>query len=153
MPMKSRHPGFLDVELRHLPDLQAFHSLLLFQTNPINPDRVIRPAFQELRERVSACGLNPDSLLHVGVPDVVDGDLISYDCCIECPLPEAGELRILPGGRYVVLTVEKKPARIRPAIRTLRGDYLPDHGLIPDEERPVYEIYFKDTLEYCVPVR
>jgi hypothetical protein len=48
--------------------------------------------------------------------------------------------------------VEKLPSRIGPAIRAFRGDYLPDRGLIPDEDRPVYEIYFKDTLEYCVPI-
>jgi DNA gyrase inhibitor GyrI len=72
---------------------------------------------------------------------------------IEFPLPEKLDVKILPGGHYAILKVEKVPSKIRSAIRTFRGDYLPDHELIPDEERPVYEIYFKDTLEYCVPIR
>ena len=51
-----------------------------------------------------------------------------------------------------MLTVEKKASKIGPAIRAFRGDYLPEHGLVVDEERPVYEYYFKDTLEYCLPM-
>ena len=146
-------PGpFLEVEIRNLPDLRVLHRLLLFPSNPLNPDKVIRPAFQELRRQVSACGLDPDTLLHVGVPEVVEGELVSYDCCLEFPLPESGRTRTLPGGRYAALSVEKTPAKIRPAIRSFRGDYLPDHGFVLNEDRPVYEIYYKDTLEYCVPI-
>jgi len=37
-------------------------------------------------------------------------------------------------------------------IRSFRVDYLPEHGLIVDEDRPTYEICYKDTLEYCVPI-
>ena len=152
--MPKRLPVFLDVEVRSLPDLQVIHCLLLFRSNAGNPDKIIRPAFRRLRQRVTEFGLVPDTLLHVGVPELVDGLLVSYDCCIEFPLPESVEdVKILPGGRYAVLTVEKSPLKINTAIRAFRGDYLPDHGLVPDEERPVYEIYFKDTLEYCVPIR
>jgi DNA gyrase inhibitor GyrI len=140
------------VEVLSLPDLQVVHCLLLFRSNTGNPDKVIRPAFQELRRRVSDFGLDPDTLLHIGVPEIVDGELVSYDCCVEFPLPEETNMKALPGGRYAVLTVEKTPAKIGPAIRTFRGDYLPEHGLVVDENRPVYEIYFKDTLEYCVRV-
>jgi DNA gyrase inhibitor GyrI len=143
---------FLEVEIRTLPDLRVLHRLLLFPSNPLNPDKAIRPAFKELHRQVSACGLDPDTLLHVGVPDVVEGELVSYDCCIEFPLPKASPIRMLPGGCYAVLIVEKTPAKIRPAIRSFRGDYLADHGLVTDEDRPVYEIYFKDALEYCLPI-
>jgi len=143
---------FLEVEIRTLPALRVLHRLLLFPSSPVNPDKVIRPAFKDLRRRVSACGLDPDTLLHVGVPDVVEGELVSYDCCVEFPLPEAGAIRTLPGGRYAVLIVEKTPAKIRPAIHSFRGDYLADRGLLIDEDRPVYEIYSKDILEYCLPI-
>jgi DNA gyrase inhibitor GyrI len=153
-PAMPRTPFFLPVELRTLQELQVTHRLLLFLSAPGNPDRVIRLAFKMLRQCVTEYGLDPDTLLHVGVPELADGMLISYDCCIEFPLPESlDEVKILPGGRYAVLTVEKTPSKIASAIRTFRGDYLPDHGLVPDEEHPVYEFYFKDTLEYCVPIR
>lgn len=151
-PFVPNTPIILDVELRSLPDLQVIHRLLLFNSNPVNPDKVIRPAFRQLRQRVTEVGLDPDVLLHVGIPEVVDGQLVSYDCCIEFPLPEARDGKTLPGGQYAVLVVEKIPTKIRQALRAFQGDYLPNHGLIPDEERPVYEFYFTDTLEYCVPV-
>ena len=149
----SNTPAFLLVDGRELPDLRVIHSYCLFRSQAVNPDRIIRPAFRELRLRVSSYGLDPDTLLHVGIPEVVDGQLVSYDCCIEFPLPDETDTEILPGGRYAVLTVEKTPAKIVPAIRSFRGDYLPEHGFIVDEDRPTYEYTFTDTLEYCVPIR
>jgi DNA gyrase inhibitor GyrI len=44
---------------------------------------------------------------------------------IEFPLPEKLDVKILPGGHYAILKVEKVPSKIRSAIRTFRGDYLP----------------------------
>jgi DNA gyrase inhibitor GyrI len=152
-PVMPKTPCFLDVELRNLPDLQVIHRLLLFNSNTVNPDKVIRPIFRSLRQRATAYGLDPDGLLHVGVPEVVEGQLVSYDCCIEFPLPEQSDIKTLPGGQYAVLVVEKNPSKIRQALHAFQGDYLPDHGLIPDEQRPVYEIYFMDRLEFCVPIR
>jgi DNA gyrase inhibitor GyrI len=152
-PAMQKSPRYLEVEVRILPDLQVIHHLLLFRSSSGNPDKVIRPAFGSLRQRVIECGLDPDSLLHIGVPELDERELVSYDCCIEFPLLERMDVKTLSGGRYAVLTVEKNPSKISPAIRAFRGDYLPDHGMIIDEERPVYENYFKDTLEYCVPIR
>jgi DNA gyrase inhibitor GyrI len=150
----SNVPAFLLVDLRELHDLRVVHSCCLFRSEIGNPDKIIRPAFKELRLLVSGFGLDPDSLLHVGVPEIVDGRLVSYVCCIEFPLPEnAARVKILPGGRYAVLTVQKRPEKIVPAIRSFQGDYLPENGFIVDEDRPTYEYYFTDTLEYCVPIR
>ena len=152
--MRKKSRVILDVEIRTLPDLTVVHRFILFHNRTINPDPVIRPTFRALRERLTEIGLDPDTLLHVGVPELADGQLVSYDCCIEFPLPENSEdVKVLPGGRYAVLTVEKSPSKIGPAIRAFRGDYLPDHGLVLDEERSVYEIYFKETMEYCFPIR
>ena len=75
-------PRFLNVEHRSLPDQQVIHRLLLFHSNTGIPDKVIRPIFRSMRQRVTEYGLDLDSLLHVGVPEVVDGQLVSYDCCI-----------------------------------------------------------------------
>ena len=146
-------PFSLLVDVRELPNLRVIHSYCLFRSEIGNPDKVIRPAFRNLRLRLSGFGLDPDSLLHVGVPEVVDGHLVSYDCCVEFPFPDnASGVQILPGGRYAVLSAEKNPRKIIPAIRAFRGDYLLDHGFILDEERPVYEYYFTDTLEFCLPI-
>ncbi len=145
-------PVFLDVEVRDLPEVRVIHQLLLFHSNAGNPDGVIRPAFKRLRQKVSESGLDPDALLHIGIPEVVEGELVSYECCIEMPLPEGEPARLLPGGRYAVLMVEKTPARIGAALRAFRGEYLLAHDWIVDEARPVYEIYFKDVLEYCLPI-
>jgi hypothetical protein len=150
---KTLYP-ILDVETRSLQDLAVIHHFLLFHDRPTNPDRLIRPAFKGLRERLVQYGLNPDELLHVGIPDLADQALVSYECCIEFPLPGCMEdIKTLPGGLYAILRVEKIRSKIGPAIRAFRGDYLPEHELIIDEDRPVYEIYFKETMEYCVPIR
>jgi DNA gyrase inhibitor GyrI len=154
VPMRTKLPVFLQVEICELADVPVLHEFILFRGQTFYPDRVIRPTFQKLRQRLVDFGLDPDTLLHVGVPELVDGQLVSYDCCIEFPLPESLEnVKTLPGGHYAVLSVEKSPSKIRSAVRAFCGDYLPDHGLIPDDARPIYEIYFKDTLEYCVPIR
>jgi DNA gyrase inhibitor GyrI len=146
--------NLLEVEIRQLPELQVVHKLILFRSNTGNPDGIIRPAFQELREQIMGYGLNPDTLLHVGIPELVDSQLTSYDCCIEFPLPENLEnMKTLLGGCYAVLSIEKIPAKIKSAIHAFIGDYLPDHSLLLDEDRPIYEFYFKETMEYCLPIR
>ena len=124
-PFVTNTPIILDVELRGLPDLQVIHRLLLFNSNPVNPDKVIRPAFRQLRQRVTEVGLDPDGLLHVGIPQVVDGQLVSYDCCIEFPLPKANDCKDLPGGQYAVLAVEKTPAKIHQALPRFPGRLSP----------------------------
>ena len=152
--MRTKPRDLLEVEIRHLPDVPVFHEFTLFGGQTPNPDRLIPPTFRRLHERLTDFFLDPDSLLHIGVPELSDGLLTSYDCCIEFPLPGSlDEVKIHRGGRYTVLTVEKIPSKISSAIRTFQGDYLPDHGLVLDEECPTYETYFQDTLEYCVPIR
>ena len=96
--------------------------------------------------------------MHIGVPVLEDKQLIMYDCCIEFPFPvleERGDisLRVLPGGEYALLRVEKTPAKIGKAIQLFYSDYIPRNALILDEERPTYEIYYEDTMEYCVPIQ
>jgi len=108
----AKAPLSLLVDMRELPTLRVIHSYCLFRSEIGNPDKVIRPAFGNLHLRLSGLSLDPDTLLHVGVPEVVDGHLVSYDCCVEFPLPDdASGVQVLPGGRYVVLTVEKNPRK------------------------------------------
>ena len=147
----------LRVGIVELAPVQAAHKLCIFPISRTRFDKKIRAAFNELREWVLNFGLNPDDLLHIGIPTVDGGDLVTYDCCIEFPFPLKDERakvkqKALPGGRYAVLNIEKEPQKIAKAIRQFRGDYLYERNLVIDEERPTYEIYYGDTMEYCVPV-
>lgn len=149
-----KSPTILHVEILDLAAVRVLDHYSLFRDEMHNPDKVIRKAFQELQRRVSAFGLDPDTLLHIGIPEIADRRLISYDCCIEFLLPEENAgVKNLPGGRYAVLAIEKKREKIGPAIRAFTGDYLPEHGFVMDEDRSIYEIYYKDTIEYCMPIR
>ena len=75
-------PVFLHVEVRNLRNLRVIHFYCLFRSKTSYPDKIIRPVFRKLRLQVIGFGLNLDILLHVGIPDIVDGRLVSYDFCI-----------------------------------------------------------------------
>jgi DNA gyrase inhibitor GyrI len=147
----------LHVGIASLAPVRVVHQLCIFPTPPNNPDGKIRRTFQSLREWLVGFGLDPEALLHIGIPTLDGRELITYDCCIEFPLPiddEGDDIsqKELPGGRYVVLRVEKKRDKISKAIRQLNDAYIPENQITVDVSRPVYEIYYKDSMEYCVPV-
>jgi DNA gyrase inhibitor GyrI len=150
--------GYLHVGITSLTPIRVAHKLCVFPANlKKHPDPKIRKAFQALREWMVDFGLDPDNLLRVGIPTLDNKDLVTYDCCIEFPLPiddESDSIKqeLLPGGLYAILRIEKKPNKIIKAIRQLHGDYIPQNQLIVDESRPIYEIYYADTMEYCVPI-
>ena len=94
----------------------------------------------------------------LGFQLLITSILITYDCCIEFPLPLDDERsddirqKSLPGGTYAVLRIEKIRSKIARSIRQFQRDYIPENQIIVDESRPIYEIYYKDTMEYCVPI-
>jgi len=131
--------------------------LCLFPSHQENPDKKIRSAFKILRSTVSAFGFDPDTMMHIGIPELDDNHLVSYGCAIEFQLkldtfPEGISQKTLPGGPYTILRIEKKPKVIASSIRQFLGDYIPDNEIIIDHDRPVYEFYYEDTMEYCIPV-
>ena len=143
--------------MENLSPIRVAHKLCLFPTTRNRPDKKIQKTFQDLRAYVVMYGFEPDTLLHIGIPTIEDQELVTYECCLEFPLPIESENekighKILPGGRYLVLRIKKKPLEIGKAIRQLYGDYIPDNQIVINEMRPVYEIYYEDTMEYCVPV-
>jgi DNA gyrase inhibitor GyrI len=147
----------LHVGICNLEPVQVVQKLCIFRDQIRNYNKQIRQTFRVLREWVPQSGLNPNELLHIGIPSTNDRDLVTYDCCIEFPLPlqeDNSNLRVctLCGGKYAVLTIEKTPAKIKKAIRQFRAAYIPDHRLVEDDARPVYEIYYETTMEYCVPI-
>ena len=147
----------LRVGIASLSSVHVAHLLCAFSTSSQKHWPRIHKTFQLLREWVVGFGLDPDTLLHIGIPSLDDKGLTTYDCCIEFPLPIDEESNgvsqiTLPGGKYAVLRIKKSPALISKAIRRFRGDYLPDNRITVDQSRPIYEIYYVDTMEYCVPI-
>jgi DNA gyrase inhibitor GyrI len=95
--------------------------------------------------------------LIIGIPHVVERQLIGYDCCVEpahiaSPLPPGWKTKQLPPGRYAVLTLEKDSATIGERIGQFFAEYVPQHQLILDETRPIYEAYYAQTMDYCIPI-
>lgn len=147
----------LHVGICELEPVQVIYKTCIFRHSKENPDKKIRQAFQALREWIVHFGLNPKELLHIGTPTIEDKQLVMYECCIEFPIPmmeedEDIQVKTLPGGSYAVLRIEKSPAKIGNAIRRFHADYIPDNDLVIDDDRPAYEIYYEDTMEYCVPI-
>jgi DNA gyrase inhibitor GyrI len=152
-------PGkdLLHVGITNLSPVQVAHKLCVFPASPNRPYNKIHKTFQFLREWVVGFGLDPDTLLHIGIPSLDGKVLVTYGCCIEFPLPfddkEHGvNVKSLPGGAYAVLRIDKEPGKISNALRQFHGDYTEENQIIIDDNRPIYEIYYKDTMEYCVPV-
>lgn len=147
----------LHVGICKLEPLQVISKTCVFRHSKENHDKKIRQAFQALREWTVRFGLDPKQLLHIGIPTVDDKQLVMYECCMEFHLPMLEDnteiqLKILPGGNYAVLRVEKIQAKFGKAIQRFHADYIPDNDLVIDNLRPTYEIYYEDTLEYCVPI-
>jgi DNA gyrase inhibitor GyrI len=95
--------------------------------------------------------------LIIGLPHVVERQLIGYDCCVEpahiaTPLPQGWQTKHLPGGRYAVLSLEKDSATIGERIGQFFAEYVPQHQLILDPTRPSYEVYYAQTMDYCIPI-
>ena len=147
----------LHVGICKLEPVQVIYTMCIFRHRNENYDKKIRQAFQSLREWTVRFGLDPKQLLHIGIPTVDDKQLVMYECCMEFPLPMMEDnaevqLKTLPGGNYAVLRIEKTPAKIGKAIQRFHADYIPDNDLVMDDERLTYEIYYEDTMEYCVPI-
>jgi DNA gyrase inhibitor GyrI len=148
---------YLRVGIAYMSPVRVISRLCLFPSSRNRPDKKIRKTFQSLRELVVMYGLDPDTLLHIGIPTTDKDELITYECCLEFPLPIDIEdnmvgHKTLPDGQYAILRIKKKLPEISRAIRQLYADYIPENQIMVDEMRPVYEIYDEDTLKYCVPI-
>jgi DNA gyrase inhibitor GyrI len=120
-------------------------------------DQGIRQCFQRLQAWVKELGYDPYALLTIGVPHVQGNQLVKYTCCVQAPETiQSGSQEIgiqeLPGGHYAVMTIQKDPAIIGSSIGRFYQEYISQHSLVIDAARPTYEIYYQDTMEYCVPV-
>jgi DNA gyrase inhibitor GyrI len=62
------------------------------------------------------------------------------------------EIKLLPGGCYAVVSIEKEPQIIGESIGRFYQEYAPQNNLHIDGTRPTYEVYFETTMEYCAPL-
>jgi len=116
----------------------------------------IGECFQRVQAWVTKQGYSPRTLT-IGVTNMVDGQLSSYDCCVQVPEQvQSGSdgiaIKELPGGRCAVVSIEKDPSIIGDSIGRFYREYVPQNHIEIDGTRLVYEIYYEKTMEYCVPV-
>jgi DNA gyrase inhibitor GyrI len=147
-----------DVIIRDQPTVRV--ACVDYQPDPEQGDvhSGISACFQRVQSWVESLGHDPYSLLNVGIPHVDAGQLLSYACCVQIPEDvqsgsDGVEIADLPGGRYAVLSIAKDPQTIGASIGRFYQEYMPQNNLSVDGARPVYEIYWEDTMEYCVPIR
>lgn len=114
--------------------------------------------FREVEGWLALRGYDTDRLRRYGVPFTEGETLRRYWCCIEAPAGLVANegpvaVRELAGGRYAVLMLVKDAATIGQSIGRFYAEYVPTHGLTPDETRPPIEVYFPERMEYCAPVK
>jgi len=117
----------------------------------------IRDGFQAVKDWLIQRGYHISGLKVIGVPQVTEGQLKSYECCVELPEPvqvstEIIQTKQLPGGQYAVLTLEKDSTSIGDSIGRFFAEYVPEHQLAIDNNRPSYEIYYEHVMDFCVPI-
>lgn len=117
----------------------------------------IGEGFEQIKRWVEQHNEAVADRLIIGIPHVVERQLIGYDCCVESahiatPLPQGWQTKHRPGGRYAVLSLAKDSATIGERIGQFFAEYVPQHQLILDPTRPNYEVYYAHTMDYCIPI-
>ncbi len=133
---------------------------LTFQTSQAagNFDQAIQNTFDQAKSWVREQGGTTDNVPAIGIASVIEGKLQSYECCIpiseKLPSDENGALKVkvLPGGQYAILTIEKNSELIGETIRRFFEEYVPNVNLQIDDSRPTYEVYWDTTMDFCVPI-
>jgi len=133
---------------------------LAYQTSQTSGDfdHAIRRTFDRVKTWVRGHGGTVDTVPAIGIASVQDGKLQSYECCI--PISEnlspdedsALDVKVLPGGKYVIVKIEKQSEIIGETIRRFFEEYVPNANLQIDNSRPTYEVYWDKTMDFCVPI-
>lgn len=148
----------LEVAVRELPAVRVafleYHAE--GRAGEYGPD--IGMMYRDVEGWLKHLGYKTDSLRRFGVPFSEGSRLRSYWCCVEAPdgLAEGKgkmQVRELAAGRYAVLSLHKDSETVGPAISRFYDEYAPAHGLVPDETRPLYEVYHPESMEYRIPVQ
>ncbi len=118
----------------------------------------IRDGFERMKRWARQHGYDLSTLRLIGVPHTSNAQLIGYDCALEIPEASFQQVRdvptkLLPGGRFAVLSLEKDSSAIGESIGRFFAEYVPQHRLIVDAQRLSYEIYYELTMDLCVPIQ
>ncbi len=118
----------------------------------------IRDGFQRIKDWAQQHGYDPSKLRAIGIPRTNDAQLVGYECALELPEvisqhTEDVETKQLPGGRYAILSLEKDSSTIGETIGRFLAEYVPQHQLVIDTQRPSYEVYYERTMDFCVPLQ
>jgi len=135
----------------------AYLTLQISQTAG-NFDHAIRSTFDQVKSWVRKHGDLADNVPAIGIASVLDGKLQSYECCIpisENLSPDENsvlDVKVLPGGRYAIVKIEKQSQIIGETIQRFFEEYVPNTNLQIDNSRPTYEVYWNTTMDFCVPI-
>lgn len=155
--MSNQAGQALSVSMRDLLEVEVAYTRCRVEQAAGNFSDQIRDGFQAVKDWLMQQGYDISGLRVIGVPQVIDGQLKSYDCCVELPEPvqvntETIQTKNLAGGQYAVLTLEKDSTSISDSIGRFFVEYVPEHQLVIDNDRPSYEIYYEHVMEFCVPI-
>ena len=148
-------PSF-SVSIQELPSIHV--ACIEYKPNAAqgNLHDEIGDRFRQVQAWVRERGYDPFTRT-IGAIQMVDDRLASYACCIQISeevQSGSGGVGIteLPGGRYAVVSMEKDPGIIGESISRFYREYVPQHSLGLDSNRPTYEVYYESRMEYCVPI-
>ena len=155
--MSNQAGQALSVNIRDLLPVEVAYIRCRVEQAAGNFSEQIRDGFQIVNDWVRQQGYDLSGLRSIGVPQVINSQLTSYDCCVELPEPvqvstETIQTRQLVGGQFAVLTLEKDSASIGDSIGRFFAEYVPEHQLAIDNNRPSYEIYYEHVMDFCVPI-
>ena len=155
--MSNQTVQALAVSIRDLLPVEVAYTRCRLEQSAGNFSDQIRDGFQVVKDWAAQKGFDTSLLKVVGIPQVSNGQLTSYDCCIELPEPvevseEGIQSKQLTGGKYTILTLEKDSATIGETIGRFFREYVPEHELVIDNNRPNYEIYYENLMDFCVPI-
>ena len=147
----------LSVSIRDLLEVHVAYTRCRVEQAAGNFSEQISDGFQAVKDWATQKGYDLPGLKVIGIPQVSNGQLTAYECCVELPEPvdvieENIQTKQLMGGKYAVLTLEKDSATIGDTIERFFAEYVPEHQLGIDDSRPSYEIYYEHTMDFCVPI-
>ncbi len=118
----------------------------------------IQDGFQRIKDWARQHGYDLSKRRVIGIPHTSDAQLVGYECALELPetiSPPTADIQTkqLPGGRYAILSLEKDSSTIGETIGRFFAEYVPQHQLVIDPQRPSFEVYYERTMDFCVPLQ
>jgi len=155
--VSNNESGSLSVAVRELPAVRVACAVYRPGPGEENMGKEIRVLFERVQAWLQELGYDPYTRLTIGTIASAEEQLLRYECCVELPeqvqtSPEDIRIKKLAGGKYAVVTIAKHAQIIPETVRRFHQEYVPQNNLQIDGSRLIYEIYYQDVMEYCVPL-